>query len=163
MVTRFRDMIGQKPDGIAMMGHPGDAALMPLAEEATAAGIKVSYMNVDVPEVRAKTGTGFVGAPLCKQGQALAVKAIRVAGDTLKPGDTAIVMSRWEAGNRAQREQGLADALEAFGMTVTGGRHGRSRRAHHRIEEHRQTLWQRRGADRRVDDRSQGRDSGAVG
>lgn len=118
MVTQFRDMIGQKPDGIAMMGHPGDAALMPLAEEAAAAGIKVMYMNVDVPEVRAKTGSGFVGASLYKQGEALAAETIRLAGDKLKPGDTAIIMSRWEAGNRAQRELGLADALEKWGMKV---------------------------------------------
>ena len=118
MVNQFRDMIGQKPDGIAMMGHPGDAALMPLAEEAAAAGIKVMYMNVDVPEVRAKTGSGFVGASLYKQGEALAAETIRLAGDKLKPGDTAIIMSRWEAGNRAQRELGLADALEKWGMKV---------------------------------------------
>lgn len=118
MVNQFRDMIGQKPEGIAMMGHPGDAALMPLAEEAAAAGIKVMYMNVDVPEVRAKTGSGFVGASLYQQGRALAAESIRLAGDRLKPGDTAIIMSRWEAGNRAQRELGLADALEEWGMKV---------------------------------------------
>ena len=118
MVTQFRDMIGQTPDGIAMMGHPGDAALMPLAEQAEAAGIKVMYMNVDVPEVRAKFGSGFVGASLYAQGRALAAESIRLAGDRLAPGDTAIVMSRWEAGNRAQRELGLADALEEWGMTV---------------------------------------------
>ena len=118
MVTQFRDMIGQAPEGIAMMGHPGDAALMPLAEQADAAGIKVMYMNVDVPEVRARFGSGFVGASLYEQGRALAAEAIRLAGDRLKAGDTAIVMSRWEAGNRAQRELGLADALEEFGMTV---------------------------------------------
>jgi len=118
MVTQFRDMIGQAPDGIAMMGHPGDAALLPLAEQADAAGIKVMYMNVDVPEVRARFGSGFVGATLYDQGRALAAEAIRLAGDRIKAGDTAIVMSRWEAGNRAQRELGLADALEEFGMTV---------------------------------------------
>lgn len=118
MVTQFRDMIGQSPDGIAMMGHPGDAALMPLAEQAEAAGIKVMYMNVDVPEVRARFGSGFVGASLYEQGRALAAETIRLAGDRLQAGQTAIIMSRWEAGNRAQRELGLADALEEFGMTV---------------------------------------------
>ena len=118
MVTQFRDMIGQAPDGIAMMGHPGDAALMPLAEQAEAAGIKVMYMNVDVPEVRARFGSGFVGASLYEQGQALGAETLRLAGDRLQPGQTAIIMSRWEAGNRAQRELGLADALEEFGMTV---------------------------------------------
>jgi simple sugar transport system substrate-binding protein len=101
-----------------MMGHPGDAALMPLAADAEAAGIKVMYMNVDVPEVRARFGSGFVGASLYDQGRALAAESIRLAGDRLAPGDTAIVMSRWEAGNRAQRELGLADALEEWGMEV---------------------------------------------
>ncbi len=119
MVTQFRDMIGQKPDGIAMMGHPGDAALMPLAEQADAAGIKVMYMNVDVPEVRAKFGSGFVGASLYAQGKALAAETLRLAGDTLKSGDHAIVLSRWEAEARAKRELGLVEGLEAAGIVVT--------------------------------------------
>ena len=34
MVDQLREAIAQKPDGIAMMGHPGDDAIMPLAEEA---------------------------------------------------------------------------------------------------------------------------------
>ena len=37
-----------------MMGHPGDAAIMPLAEEASKAGIKMMYQNVDVPKVAAE-------------------------------------------------------------------------------------------------------------
>ena len=119
MVTQFRDMIGQKPDGIAMMGHPGDAALMPLAAEADAAGIKVMYMNVDVPEVRAKFGSGFVGASLYEQGVALANETLRLAGDALKAGDHAIVLSRWEAEGRAKRELGLVEGLEAAGIVVT--------------------------------------------
>ncbi len=77
-----------------MMGHPGDAALLPLAAEADAAGIKVMYMNVDVPEVRAKFGSGFVGAQLYDQGRALAAETLRLAGDTLKAGDHAIMLSR---------------------------------------------------------------------
>lgn len=119
MVTQLRDMIGQSPDGIAMMGHPGDAAIMPLAEAAEAAGIKMMYMNVDVPEVRARFGSGFVGASLYAQGRALAAETLRLAGDKLAPGDHAIVLSRWEAENRAQRELGLVEGLEEFGMVVT--------------------------------------------
>ena len=119
MVTQFRDMIGQKPDGIAMMGHPGDAAIMPLAEEAEKAGVKVMYMNVDVPEVRAKFGSGFVGASLYAQGKALAAETMRLAGDKLKKGDHAIVLSRWEAESRAKRELGLVEGLEAAGIVVT--------------------------------------------
>lgn len=119
MVTQLRDMIGQKPAGIAMMGHPGDAALMPLAAEADAAGIKMMYMNVDVPEVRAKYGSGFVGASLYEQGVALANETLRLAGDKLKAGDHALVLSRWEAEGRAKRELGLVEGLEAAGIVVT--------------------------------------------
>lgn len=119
MVTQFRDMIGQKPDGIAMMGHPGDAALLPIAAEADAAGIKVMYMNVDAPETRAKYGSGFVGASLYEQGRALAAETLRLAGDTLKAGDHAIVLSRWEAEARAKRELGLVEGLEEAGIIVT--------------------------------------------
>ena len=119
MVTQLRDMIGQKPDGIAMMGHPGDQAIMPLAQQAEAAGVKMMYMNVDVPTVRARFGSGFVGASLYEQGKALAVETLRLAGDKLKSGDHAIVMSRWESENRAKRELGLVNGLEAAGIVVT--------------------------------------------
>ena len=119
MVKQFRDMIGQKPDGIAMMGHPGDAALLPIAGEANAAGVKVMYMNVDAPEVRAKFGSGFVGASLYEQGKALAAESLRLAGDKLKSGDHAIVLSRWEAAARAKRELGLVEGLEKAGIVVT--------------------------------------------
>lgn len=118
MVTQFREAVSQQPDGIAMMGHPGDDALMPIAEEAAAAGIPVMYMNVDVPEVRARFGSGYVGATLYDQGRALGAEALRLAGDRLKAGDKAIVMSRWESENRAQRELGLVDVLTEAGIEV---------------------------------------------
>ena len=34
MIRQLRDAIAAKPDGIAMMGHPGNAAIMPLATRA---------------------------------------------------------------------------------------------------------------------------------
>jgi simple sugar transport system substrate-binding protein len=50
MTQQLREAIASQPDGIAMMGHPGDAAIMPLAEEAAAAGIKtVSYTHLTLP------------------------------------------------------------------------------------------------------------------
>lgn len=35
MIQQLREAIGAKPNGTAMMGHPGNAAIMPLAEEAS--------------------------------------------------------------------------------------------------------------------------------
>ena len=71
MVNQLREAIAAKPDGIAMMGHPGDDAIMPLAEEAAKAGINMMYQNVDVPLVRAKFPAGYIGANLDPQGRAL--------------------------------------------------------------------------------------------
>ena len=129
MVQQLREAVAAKPDGIAMMGHPGDAAIMPLAEEAAKAGIKMMYQNVPVPDVvAAKFGGGYVGAQQEPQGRALGAEAVRPLG--LKAGDTAIVIGRFDAGEprrprarhrrgaRGGRRQGGQDRLAA-GM---GGR-----------------------------------------
>ena len=64
MVQQLREAVAAKPAGIAMMGHPGDASIMPLAEQASKDGIKMMYQNVPVPEVVAAFGGGYVGAQL---------------------------------------------------------------------------------------------------
>ena len=48
MIQQLREAIGAGVDGIAMMGHPGDEAIMPLAQMASEAGIMMMYQNVDV-------------------------------------------------------------------------------------------------------------------
>ena len=103
-------------DGIAMMGHPGDEAIMPLAKQASEAGILMTYQNVDVPAVRAKYGGGYVGANLATQGKALAREAIRQFG--FKAGDHAIVMVPIGDYSRAQREDNVRIAFEEHGMNV---------------------------------------------
>src|SRR5271165_7413700 len=90
MVQQLREAIAAKPDGIAMMGHPGEAAIMPLAEQASKAGIKMMYQNVPLPGVVAKFGGGYVGAQQAPQGEALGEVAVRRFG--LKSGDKAIVL-----------------------------------------------------------------------
>jgi simple sugar transport system substrate-binding protein len=116
MIQQLREAVAVHPDGIAMMGHPSDAPIMPLAEEASKAGIRMMYQNVDVPQVRAKFGGGYVGAQLDPQGRALGEEAVRRFG--LKSGDTAIVFGPFNDSNRAIRESATADALEAAGLTV---------------------------------------------
>ena len=53
MTQQLREAVAQAPDGIAMMGHPGNEAIMPLAAEAAEAGIIMMYQIVDVDQVRA--------------------------------------------------------------------------------------------------------------
>jgi simple sugar transport system substrate-binding protein len=116
MTQQLREAIASQPDGIAMMGHPGDEAIMPLAEEAAAAGIKMMYQNVDVPTVRAKYGGGYVGANLVPQGRALGEEAVRQFG--FGEGDVAIVFVPLGQPGRDLRELSTAQALEDAGLTV---------------------------------------------
>ena len=117
MVRQLRESVGLGVDAIAMMGHPGNEALMPLAKQAAEKGILMTYQNVDPSEVRAKYGGGYVGANLATQGKALAREAIRQYG--FKAGDHAIVMVPIGDYARAQREDGARIIFEEHGMTVT--------------------------------------------
>ena len=117
MVQQLREAIAAHPDGIAMMGHPGEAAIMPLAKQASEAGIKMMYQNVPLPDVVAKYGGGYVGAQQAPQGKALGEEAVRRFG--LKKGDVAIVLGPFDQQpERYVREGATADALEAAGLKV---------------------------------------------
>jgi simple sugar transport system substrate-binding protein len=117
MVQQLREAVAAKPDGIAMMGHPGEAAIMPLAAQAAEAGIKMMYQNVPLPGVVAKYGGGYVGAQQGPQGQALGEESVRRFG--LKAGDVAIVFGPFDQQpERYIREGATADALEAAGLKV---------------------------------------------
>jgi simple sugar transport system substrate-binding protein len=118
MVQQLREAVAAKPDGIAMMGHPGEAAIMPLAEAASKAGIKMMYQNVPLPGVVAKFGGAYVGAQQAAQGRALGEEAIRRFG--LKKGDKAIVLGPFDQQpERYVREGSTADALTDAGLVVT--------------------------------------------
>lgn len=116
MISQLREAIAKRPDGIAMMGHAGDDAIMTLAKEASEAGIIMMYQNVDVPRVRAVYGGGYVGADLIIQGRALGEEAIRRFG--LKSDDYAIVYGAWGEPGRYIREEATAVAFEEAGIIV---------------------------------------------
>lgn len=117
MVSQLREAVASDVDAICMMGHPGDDAIMPLAEEAKEAGIIMMYQNVNVPEVRKQYGGGFTGlVDLSEQGIALAQSAINELG--LQPGDRAVVFGSWGQPGRYFREEGTAVTFEEYGMTV---------------------------------------------
>ncbi|TIL66681.1 MAG: sugar ABC transporter substrate-binding protein, partial [Mesorhizobium sp.] len=116
MVQQLREAVAVKPQGIAMMGHPGDAAIMPLAEQAHKDGIKMMYQNVPVPKVVAAFGGGYVGAQQEQQGRALGAEAFKLAG--LKAGDKAIMIGPFENESRGARERGTVAALKEAGVEV---------------------------------------------
>jgi simple sugar transport system substrate-binding protein len=119
MISQFREAVATKPDGIAIMGHPGDDAFDPLIDDARSQGILVTVMNTELPKAEAKygtAGTGYVGAVLHDAGAALANEAIARGG--LKSGDRAFVWGLQAQPGRGERTKGIVDALKAAGLTV---------------------------------------------
>ncbi len=119
MVTQLQAAIATKPDGIAVMGHPGDEAYKPLVDQAEAAGIIVTAQNVQLTTLEAEyqgNGFGYAGATLYNQGMAVGNEAIKVYD--LKSGDEVMVWGLLSQAGRGQRSQGVIDALKAADINV---------------------------------------------
>jgi simple sugar transport system substrate-binding protein len=119
MITQFGEAVATSPDGIAVMGHPGDAAFGPAIDDAVAQGIIVTVMNTELPETEAKhaaAGTGYVGATLREAGAALANEAIARGG--LQSGDKAFLWGLESQPGRGERTLGIHEALDAAGIEV---------------------------------------------
>jgi simple sugar transport system substrate-binding protein len=119
MITQFSEAVATQPDGIAIMGHPGDEAFKPLVDDAVAQGITVTVMNTELPEVQAAyapVGTGYVGQTLYKSGNDLANEFVRRGG--LAEGDKVFVWGLVSQAGRGERTQGVLDGLEENGIDV---------------------------------------------
>jgi simple sugar transport system substrate-binding protein len=117
MVSQFQEAVASNPDGIAVMGHPGDDAFQPLIDDAVADGILVTAMNTELPETLEEHqagGFGYVGAQLHQAGFDLATETIERA--ELEAGDTVFVWGLRSQPGRGQRTQGIIDALEEAGI-----------------------------------------------
>ena len=119
MVTQFEQAIAANPDGIAIMGHPGDDAYRPHVEAARAKGIIVTSMNTTLPGLQAQyagDGFGYVGQGLYESGWTLGQGILQRAD--VKPGDKALVWGLKSQPTRGLRTIGVIDALEDGGLIV---------------------------------------------
>jgi len=119
MVSQFQEALAANPDGIAIMGHPGDEALKPFVDEAEAKGIVVTTMDTTLPQLEEEyktKGFGFVGEEQYAAGYKLAAEAVRVGG--LGEGDKAVVYGILREPTRGQATRGAIDALEEAGLEV---------------------------------------------
>ena len=119
MTNQFTQAVATKPDGIAIMGHPGDAAFDPLIDDAESKGIIVTSMNTQLQLAQAKyatNGFGYVGAVLYDAGYALGQEAVKRSG--VKAGDKAFLWGLLSQAGRGERTKGVKDALEKAGLTV---------------------------------------------
>ena len=116
MITQFQQAVATKPDGIAVMGHPGDASFDALIDDATKQGIYVTVMNTELPKAEAAHGLGYTGAVLHDAGASLANEAIKRG--SLKSGDEVFVWGLAAQAGRGERTKGITDALSAAGLKV---------------------------------------------
>jgi simple sugar transport system substrate-binding protein len=119
MVTQFAEAAATQPDGIAIMGHPGDDAFQAVVDEARAQGIIVTSQNTTLPKLEAAysaDGFGYVGAELYSAGHALGAESVKRFG--LKAGDRAMVWGLLAQAGRGERTRGVVEALEEAGLTV---------------------------------------------
>jgi len=119
MVTGFAEAAATQPDGIAIMGHPGDDAFQAVVDDAEAQGIIVTSQNTTLPQLEAayaSNGFGYVGAELYQAGYDLGAEAVRRFG--LAEGDRAMVWGLLSQAGRGERTRGVVEALEEAGLTV---------------------------------------------
>lgn len=119
MVRQFKEAAATKPDGIAVMGHPGDDAFDAPIDDAVAQGIIVTSQNTTLPTAEAQykgQGFGYVGQELYESGYLLGQEALRRTG--LTSGDRAMVWGLLSQPTRGLRTKGVIDALEEAGLTV---------------------------------------------
>ncbi len=119
MIDQFKQAMAANPDGIEIMGHPGEAAFSALVDQAEAQGIIVTSGNNPMPNIEAKyhdKGFGYAGADLY-QGGYLTGQSMVKAGN-LKAGDKALVYDIWHQEGRSRSSQGVFDALVKAGLKV---------------------------------------------
>lgn len=119
MIEQFKAVLAEKPDGVAIMGHPGSATFAPLVDQARAEGIIVTSQNTDLPEIEEKykaQGFGYVGQELYAAGRTLALAAAAQAG--LAKGDRVMVWGLLRDKSRGERTRGAIDALKELELIV---------------------------------------------
>lgn len=119
MIENFSKALATRPDGMVIMGHPGDEAYGPLVKEARDNGILVTSTDTELPELMARyssEGFGYTGPDNLASGKQLAQEALRRT--SLKAGERALVWGLKSVPNRGLSTQGMLDVLEAAGINV---------------------------------------------
>jgi simple sugar transport system substrate-binding protein len=119
MISQFTEATAKKPDGIAVMGHPGDDAFAAIVDSARKKGIIVTSQNTTLPKLETiykVDGFGYVGAENYSAGYALGAEAVQRFG--LKAGDRALVWGLLSQSVRGERTQGIIDALQEVDLVI---------------------------------------------
>ena len=119
MIKQMKEAMAANPDGIAIMGHPGEGAFNRLVKEASERGIIVTTGNTPLPGIQDQyggNGFGYAGVVLYDGGAITAKEMIAKGG--LQKGDKALVYGLLSQGPRGESTRGMKDTLEAAGIVV---------------------------------------------
>ncbi len=119
MVAQFSEAASKDPDGIAIMGHPGDDAFSAVVDDAREDGIIVTSQNTTLPKLESiykVDGFGYVGAENYSAGYALGSEAIQRFD--LQSGDRVLVWGLLSQAVRGERTQGIIDAFQEIDMVI---------------------------------------------
>lgn len=119
MIENFKQALAARPDGIVVMGHPGDDAYRPFVEEAAEKGIVVTASDTELPALQSRHqsgGFGYVGVDNYARGQALATESLNRFG--LKAGEKALVWGLKSQPTRGRSTVAIVETLEKGGLNV---------------------------------------------
>ncbi|MFI3271021.1 MAG: substrate-binding domain-containing protein [Pseudomonadota bacterium] len=119
MLTNFRNALAARPDGIVVIGSPGEPSFAPLIDKAIAQGTIVTCIDTALKESLARhqaEGFGFVGTDNYAQGKALTDELLRRTN--LQKGDRAFVWGLKRLPERGRRALAIVETLEAAGVIV---------------------------------------------
>lgn len=119
MISQFTEATAKQPDGIAIMGHPGDDAFAAIVDSAQEKGIIVTSQNTTLPKLEAiykADGFGYSGAENYSAGYALGAEAVKRFD--LQAGDRALVWGLLSQSVRGERTQGIIDALQEGDLVI---------------------------------------------
>lgn len=117
MITNFRQGVASKPDGMVVIGAPGDAAYEPLISKAIASGIAVMCVDTPLPATFKKLqsqGFSYIGTDNYGQGKMMAEKCLSHFG--LKKGDKVLVWGLKSIPGRGLRATALLDVFKKAGL-----------------------------------------------
>ncbi len=119
MITQFRQGLASKPDGMVVIGAPGDNAYEPLIGKAIASGITVACVDTPLPKTFAKyqsKGYSYIGVDNYGQGKMMAERCLDHFG--LKKGDKVLVWGLKSVPGRGLRAKAILDVFKKAGLNA---------------------------------------------
>ena len=119
MLTNFRQGLAAKPDGMVVIGVPGDDGYEPLIDEAFEQGINVACVDTPLPRLFKKyqsRGFGFMGPDNYNQGAMMAERCLNYFN--LAKDDKVLVWGLKSLPGRGDRAKGIINVFEKAGLKV---------------------------------------------